>query len=491
MEARLAGESKRVNIAWFRNDLRLSDNPMLAAAAADGAGILAVFILDDETKGHRKIGSAARWWLHHSLERLSDAIRAKGGVLLLRRGDPRTIIPELAEKARADSVYWSRRYCAAEQETDAGVKTALKATGVDAHSFNGSLLVQPWALKTSTDGYYRVFTPYWKALRASFSPSPHLSAPLRFSEWEIENENLEDWALKPSAPNWAKGFEPSWRPGEAGAHERLEAFIGKTLSDYAEDRDRPDLVDATSGLSPHLRWGEISPHSIWRTVRQAMERGTIPSKPAEKFLSEIAWRDFSYTLFHHNPDLARANYNSDFDNMPWREDAEGLEAWKRGRTGFPFIDAGMRQLWSTGWMHNRVRMVTASFLAKHLLIHWSHGEAWFWDTLLDADPASNPANWQWVAGSGADAAPYFRIFNPITQAAKFDPRAAYIRKWVPELADIPDRYIFEPWNAPPKFSIYEKNEDDSTYGTPILSHQAGRERALGAYEIMKQKRNAQ
>jgi len=306
----------------------------------------------------------------------------------------------------------------------------------------------------------------------------------------LDSELLADWDLHPQHPDWSTGFDPVWRPGECGARARLDQFLSGPVSAYGEARNRPDIETGTSGLSPHLAFGEISPTQIWRATNSRIDAGEIDEKNARKFLSEVAWRDFSYVLLFHNPDLAKSNYKPDFDLMPWQDDEELLVAWQTGQTGYPIVDAGMRQLWHTGGMHNRVRMIVASFLTKHLLIHWRNGEAWFWDTLVDADPASNSASWQWTAGSGADAAPYFRIFNPITQGEKFDETGDYVRKWCPELARLPRKFLYQPWAADQHILSAAGVSLGETYPAPIVDHKFGRERALAAYETLKQRRDA-
>ncbi len=452
--------------------------------------MVCVYILETGKAGPRSLGGASKWWLHKSLETLSADIEARGGRLLLRRGDARDILPGLADELEACGVFWNRRYDAGGIAADREIKTALKEAGLEAKSFNGRLLSEPWCIQTQSGGHYKVFTPYWKALRAELSLPEARPAPDALADPDVTSEALEDWALLPAAPNWAAQFSEMWTSGEAGARERLEAFLDGPVNGYAEDRDRTDLEWSTSGLSPHLRWGEIGPAQIWRAVQARTSAGDVNESAAWKFLSELAWREFSYVLLYHNPNLASENYNSDFNHMPWRNSESDLAAWQCGQTGYPIVDAGMRQLWSLGWMHNRVRMIAASFLTKHLLIPWQNGEAWFWDTLVDADPASNAASWQWVAGSGADAAPYFRIFNPITQGQKFDMTGDYVRRWCPELIDLPDKYLFSPWEAPDDVLAEAGVRLGESYPHPIIDHSHGRQRALDAYDRVKSRREA-
>ncbi len=479
-------------IMWFREDLRLSDNPALHAAASAGAPIICVYILEDLVDGRRELGGASRWWLHHSLDALSQSIADKGGRLVLAQGNATEIIPRLAEEIAACGVHWNRRYDAAGIGADKAIKSQLKESGIRADSFNGRLLTEPWEITTNSGNYYKVFTPYWKSLRSSYRTPEPLEAPASLAGSDLASENLSDWGLLPRAPDWAKVFSDCWKPGEAGAAERLDKWLDTAINDYDENRNRPDIDDSTSGLSPHLRWGEISPVQVWRCVRGRMEDGRykIDDDAAWTFLSEIAWREFSYVLLYHNQDLARENYNADFSHMPWREDEADYERWKSGKTGFPIVDAGMRQLWEIGWMHNRVRMIVGSFLTKHLLLPWQKGEDWFWDTLVDADPASNAAGWQWVAGSGADAAPYFRVFNPITQGSKFDASGAYVRRWCPELKGLPDKYLHSPWEAPEDVLKKAGITLGETYPRPMIEHKAGRQRALDAYDTLKERRQA-
>lgn len=479
-------------IVWFRNDLRLADNPALHAAHQDGRDVICLYILEEGVNGQRALGGAAKWWLHQSLTSLANAVAKLGGKLVLRRGDPKTILPKLVDETGAQRVVWNRRYGQPERDLDGQIKTDLKARQIDVESYNGSLLTEPWTIKTKTGGYYRVYTPYWKSVRASYRPEPAAPVPDTLGGSGIASDTLSEWELQPASPNWASAFPDVWTPGEVGASARLEAFLDGPVSDYNDHRNRPDIAMSTSGLSPHLKWGEIGPAQIWRAVTDRLHQtGTaINDGSAWTFLSEIVWREFSYVLLFHHPDLADTNYNGDFAHMPWRDSTADYEAWCRGQTGYPIVDAGMRQLWTTGWMHNRVRMITASFLTKHLLLPWQMGEDWFWDTLVDADPASNAASWQWVAGSGADAAPYFRVFNPITQGEKFDETGDYVRRWRPELAKLPTKNLFSPWTAPKAVLESAGITLGETYPLPIVDHKSGRERALDAYNTLKERRSA-
>jgi deoxyribodipyrimidine photo-lyase len=478
------------SIHWFRDDLRLADNPALAAAVAAGP-TLCLYILDERPE-RRPLGGASRWWLSRSLAGLSAELERRDGALLLLRGDPETLLPKVAEMIGAALVTWSRRYDGDSVALDARIKTDLQNAGRQVSSFNAALLNEPWQVTTKTGDPMKVFTPYWRAARARGEPPAPLPAPVRIAAPTLPAGltalavTREELALEPHAPDWAGGLREAWTPGEAGAAAALEHFLAGPLAGYGEDRNRPDLA-STSRLSPHLRFGEIGPRQIWHATRSAVESGaaTAPESDAEKFLSEIGWREFSYHLLFHNPELATRNYNPRFDAFPWRHDDAALTAWRRGRTGYPIIDAGLRELWTTGWMHNRVRMIVASFLIKHLLIDWREGEAWFWDTLVDADPANNAASWQWVAGSGADAAPYYRIFNPVTQGLKFDPRGAYVRRWIPEIAALGDAEIHEPWKASTAILRRAGIDLGVTYPRPIVDLDAGRQRALAALAATK------
>jgi deoxyribodipyrimidine photo-lyase len=471
-------------LVWFRDDLRLADNPALAAACATGRPVACVYVLDEESPGIRPLGGAARWWLSRSLAALETAIKGHGGTLVLRRGKAAQIISELVAETAAKAVYWNRRYGAAEIAVDTAIKEALKRQGAEATSSNGALLHEPWEVLNKAGEPFRVFTPYHRAAAAlpvlapcPAPPSPHLVNG-------ISSDTLADWALQPQHPDWAGGLRAFWTPGETGARECIAAFLDDGMKGYAHGRDRPDQ-DHTSRLSPYLRFGNISPHQVLAAVRHADDAGTIPTHDAAKFLAELYWREFSYALLFHFPDLGIRNFQPRFDVFPWRRDAAFLKAWQRGRTGYPLVDAGMRQLWETGWMHNRVRMVAASFLIKHGLIDWRDGEAWFWDTLVDADPANNAASWQWVAGSGADAAPYFRIFNPVTQSEKFDPQGDYIRRFVPELAGLSTQAIHRPWTAGEAVLKQAGGRPGQAYPRPIVDHAAARQRALDAFARVK------
>jgi len=471
---------------WFRDDLRLADNPALACAAESDA-VACLYILDEDGD-RRPLGGASRWWLSRSLDALSAALARKGGRLDVLRGDPEKLLPAFAAAAGIGRVTWNRRYDAASIRLDTRLKETLSGAGIEVRSFNGNLLNEPWQVKSRAGQPMKVFTPYWRAARERGEPDMPLAAPSRVAALPLPDSirgatcRLAELPLEPTSPDWAGGLRESWTPGEDGARERLEAFLAGGLGGYAELRDTPGRA-STSRLSPHLRFGEISPRQIWHALGTARESGEAvgSATDADKFLSELGWREFSYHLLFHNPDLATRNYDERFDSFAWKPDSEALRRWQRGETGIPLIDAGMRELWHTGWMHNRVRMVVASFLIKHLLQDWREGEAWFWDTLVDADPANNAASWQWVAGSGADASPYFRIFNPVTQGETHDPKGAYIRQWVPELAGLSDRDIHQPSKASATALREAGVRIGETYPAPTIDLAFGRQRALDAF----------
>lgn len=474
-------------ICWFRQDLRLADNPALEAAIASGHSVLPLYILDETVPERYAPGAASRWWLHHSLSALAEDLQARGSRLVLRRGDPARILDELAAASPVAGVYYNRCYEPHASARDERIASSLREreTGVD--SFNAALLYEPWQVRTGKGEPYKVFSQFWRkgCLRSELQiPTPRPAPGQLPPAPEVDSEPLAQWRLLPRDPDWSGGFTPLWQPGEAGASEKLGRFVTQGLRDYKTLRNRPDL-EHVSRLSPHLHWGEIAPWRAWHAALDAGTSGDIASKDIDHFLSELGWREFSYHLLFNFPTLPRRNWRPVFDDFPWRDDAVSLRAWQAGRTGYPLVDAGMRELWASGWMHNRVRMVVASFLIKHLLIDWREGERWFWDTLVDADLANNSAGWQWVAGSGADAAPYFRIFNPIIQGEKFDPEAAYIRRWLPELARLDDKHIHRPWEAPAAALDAAGITLGQTYPEPIVEHGLARERALAAYQAAK------
>ena len=472
-------------IVWFRRDLRLADNPALLAAVESGRPLIPAFILDDETPGRWRLGGAARWWLHHSLASLRDHLAAAGGRLVLRRGRAVETMAELVRATGAAAVYFNRCHEPFAVKDEEMLVRTLSGSAIELRRFNGTLLHAPDETRSSKGGSFRVYGAFWRALLARGEPPPPMRAPSRLPPAPaVASEQLAAWKLLPSAPNWAKGIETDWTPGETEAHRRLTAFLDGAAYAYAADRDRPDR-GATSRLSPHLRFGEISPQQIWYAVRSAAAAGRLPHGAADKLLAELGWREFAHHLLAAYPSLPEQPLRAEFAAFPWRRDPDALSAWQQGRTGYPIVDAGMRELWARGWMHNRVRMIAASFLVKHLLIDWREGEAWFWDTLVDADLANNAMNWQWVAGCGTDAVPYFRIFNPVLQGERFDPEGTYVRRWVPELAALPAAFIHKPWCAPDALRAKAGVVLGETYPYPIVDHAIARERALTAFRRLR------
>ncbi|WP_417495797.1 cryptochrome/photolyase family protein [Maricaulis sp.] len=472
-------------LVWFRRDLRLADNPALHAAIQTGRPLILVFIDQrDRTLGTAP-GEAADWWLQGSLASLARDIKARGGRLTLLRGDPADLIPSLAREHGIAEAFWNRSGEPAIDDRDRSVAAALQTAGTKPHAFAGTTLINPDTLLTGSSTPYKVFGAFWRAALRDLGPRPALPAPehLPMAAPLPTGAALEDWGLRPAKPDWATGLDAQWKPGEAGAKERLDRFLDAALNSYADGRDRPDKP-GTSMLSPHLGFGEISPRQVWHSV-QARQAAGAGFQATERFLAEIGWREFAYYLLHHFDDLRTVNFNRNFDHFSWRSDAAGLAAWQAGQTGIPMVDAGMRQLWTTGWMHNRVRMVCASFLVKHLRCDWRDGMAWFEHTLVDADRAVNAASWQWVAGSGADAAPYFRIFNPVRQGERFDPDGRYVQQWVPELAGLPVRWIHQPWKAPAGIRQAAGLKLGGDYPFPVCDLAAGRDAALAAYKDMK------
>jgi deoxyribodipyrimidine photo-lyase len=467
-------------LVWLRQDLRLSDNPALFHAAQRGA-VLPVFIWDESPPWTP--GGASRWWLHHALASLQKDLQQQGSNLLIAQGQASQIIPQLLQTFKADAVYWNRRYAAHQIAEDKALKQQLRDNGIEVKSFNASLLHEPWDIKTLQEDCYKVFTPFWKrCLQRGIStetlPSPPLTPVAAIEKHSLK---LADLQLLPQKPDWAAGLRQKWQVSESAAQQRLETFCATQLSHYADARDFPAQA-VTSELSPYLQWGQISPRQIY----QHSAAVTDPSSYAlQRFHAELGWREFSYHLLFHFPTLPEQAFKPAFNQFAWATDAAKLQAWQRGQTGYPLVDAGMRQLWHSGIMHNRVRMVVASFLTKHLRIAWQEGETWFWDTLVDADLASNAASWQWVAGCGADAAPYFRIFNPIMQSEKFDAQGDYLRTWLPELRNLPAKLMHTPWLLTPTQMQQYGVMIGRDYPAPIVDHSTARDAALSAYEAIK------
>ncbi|MFV8816495.1 cryptochrome/photolyase family protein [Haliea sp. E17] len=466
-------------IYWFRNDLRLADLPGLAAAAASGYAVVPCYILDEEADGDWAPGGASRWWLHHSLAALDASLRKLGSALHIRRGKSAHELLALATEVGASAVYCSEACEPRGRLLLRATSDSLWAADIALQVHPGGLLFHPDAIRTGGGQPYRVFTPFWRACMNQPEPAPPLRAPraAHFAAVQPPGLDIDELALRPVKPDWAAGWQQLWQPGEAGAAAALRRFLKDALDEYPQGRDFPAL-NATSRLSPHLHFGEISPRQVWHALQGA---AGADAAARNKFLAELGWREFSYQLLYHNPEMPVLPLKRNFGSMPWLAQEGHLQAWQRGRTGYPIVDAGMRELWQTGFMHNRVRMITASFLTKHLLLPWQWGERWFWDTLVDADLANNSCGWQWVAGCGADAAPYFRIFNPILQGRKFDPEGHYIRRWVPELAALPTKYLFAPWEAPAAVLASAAVDLGANYPLPIVDHQQARESALQAY----------
>jgi len=465
-------------IYWLRQDLRLSDNTALAEAAGQGP-VIPVFIWDNTAQ--QLNGGATRWWLQAALQQLAADFSKHGVTLILRQGNPEQIIPALVQETGARTVTWCRAYEPGLRATDARLVGLLEKNNIAVKIRTGFLLHEPEAIKNGSGLPYRVYTPFSNACRKAHIAAP-LAVPKDLSGINgIKSDRLADLHLVPRTAQWPQGLADAWQVGESAAQQHLHDFIDTALANYKTGRDLPGRED-TSRLSPYLHFGHISPRQVWYAVMQAMNRQHDPALggSAERYLLEILWREFSSHLTFHFPDMDRQPLDAAFASFPWHDDPAALQAWQTGRTGYPIVDAGMRQLWQTGWMHNRVRMVTASFLIKHLLIDWRKGMDWFWDTLVDADFGSNTNNWQWVAGCGADAAPFFRIFNPILQGKKFDPAGVYVRRYVPELAKLANIYIHEPWLAPPEELAKAGITLGKTYPLPIVEHDFARKRALEA-----------
>ena len=464
-------------ILWFRRNLRLHDNPALSAAADSGRPVVAVYISDA-----LDTGGASRWWLHHSLAKLDADLKKHGAGLVIRAGDPVETLAGIVETTGAVCVFFSRRYEPAARSQERALEKALAGRS-ELRGADDRVIRHPDSVMTGAGTPYKVFTPFWRAASARGEPGRPAAMPasLQTTLAGLDAGDIGELGLLPTRPDWAGGLRDTWTPGEQGAFERLEAAC-EIAADYAEDRDRPG-IDGTSRLSPHLHFGELSPRQVWHDIRSsASPRGR---KGADALLRQLYWRDFSAYLLYHFPRLPNEPLRKEFRHFPWTGDPDGLKAWQRGRTGYPIVDAGMRQLWETGWMHNRVRMIVASFLVKDLLVPWQAGADWFLDTLVDADLANNSAGWQWVAGCGTDAAPYFRIFNPVLQGKKFDPLGDYVRRWVPELERLPSKLIHEPWTAnldEQKAANVIIGED---YPAPIVNHRDARDLALQAYRALQ------
>jgi len=471
----------RPAIIWLRQDLRLRDNPALHHALSHYQQVVLLYIDDTDPANPWPPGGAQRWWLHHSLTALMADVRALGGKLILRRGKPAEVLAAVADETHAAALFWNRCYEPYAISRDKNIKKLFSDRGIDCQSFNGALLQEPWQVLNKQGGFYKVYTPYWRhcvstmAIRELYPAPQQLSSPAK-----IKSDKLADWQWLPTKPNWAASFSQHWQPGEQHALEKLAEFLDFKLSDYLTSRDYP-AIEANSTLSPHLHFGEISPWQVWHAVYRFANSHAVNTDSMRGFIAQLGWREFSYYLLYHFPDLPQQNFRAEFNRFRWDNNDEALKRWQKGLTGYPIVDAGMRELWQRGIMHNRVRMIVGSFLVKDLFIDWRAGEQWFWDTLVDADLANNAASWQWVAGSGADAAPYFRIFNPILQSEKFDKEGDYIRQWLPELANLPAKYIHAPWQAPDKILDAAKVTLGKDYPAPIVDHKIAREEALTRY----------
>lgn len=459
-----------IGIVLFRSDLRIADNPALDYACATCDAVIPVYFWDPEALAPWAPGGASRYWQHQSLTALDESLGAHGSRLIIRRGDASTIVPDLVKSTQTQVVCWNRRYAPRAIAADTKLKQALHDMDIEVQSFNGSLLSEPWEIQNKSGEHYRVFTPYWKTCQSDYVISEPLSPPSSIpapAKWPT-SDSIDELGLEPTI-DWASGIRDTWSFGEVGGQSILDAFLQTgALAEYTNDRDQMSQ-NGTSRVSPYLAHGELSPRQIWHAARMA------DADAAEPFLRQIAWREFAYHMLYHEPHTTDVPLRGEFERFPWRDDPEALKRWQRGMTGYPIVDAGMRELWHTGYMHNRARMVAASFLVKHLMIPWQAGAKWFWDTLVDADLANNTFGWQWTAGCGADAAPYFRIFNPIRQGQRFDPQGAYVRRWVPELKGVADKYVHCPWEA----------GIDIDYPEPIVDHAAARDGALEAYASIR------
>ncbi|MCS6953324.1 MAG: deoxyribodipyrimidine photo-lyase [Bryobacterales bacterium] len=473
-------------ILWFRLDLRLADNPALHEASQAGGGVIPVYVHAPEEEGNWAPGAASRWWLHHSLARLEATLRERGSRLIFRRGPAAQALTELVRETRAKAVFWSRRYEPTALRRDAEVRATLAKQGVAVRESCGSLLFEPWQWRSAVGRPFRVFRPFWINFQrlADRIDSP-LPAPRRIPApdgWP-DSLRLEELSLLPNEERMGHWLQ-LWQPGEAGAHRALNQFLESGLRRYGADRDRPDKP-GTSKLSPHLHFGEISPRQLWNEVRSTSPGALRPGSGAAAFLRELAWREFAHHVLYYFPEAVEEPLKPEFRTFPWSEDDVRLQQWQQGQTGYPIVDAGMRELWQTGWLANRVRMVVASFLVKHLRIRWQKGAAWFWQTLVDADLANNTLNWQWVAGCGVDAAPYFRIFHPVKQGEKFDPNGEYVRRWIPELAGLPADWIHRPWEAPSVVLAAAGVELGTNYPRPVVEHAEARAAALRAFQAVR------
>ncbi len=477
-------ETSRPIIHWFRKDLRLLDNPALTETVRSARPVVPVYILEGKDSDPWAPGGASRWWLHHSLTSLNKSLEALGNRLILRRGQPKEVLQNLVTETGATTVHVTRLTEPHVIKVESEVKTTLNSLGAKLKVFDGSLLFSPESVTTKKGEPYKVFTPFYKACIKKLPLSSPLPAPkqLPCTKQLISGDSLKEWKLLPQRPDWSVGWLDMWTPGEQGALSRLDSFLERSAAAYGTQRDRPDIF-GTSRLSPHLHLGEISPRTCWHRSHESVKPES--QDDLKPFFRQIVWREFSHHLLYHWPNFPEEPFRPEFRRFPWISNEEALRQWQLGLTGYPIVDAGMRELWATGWMHNRVRMIAASFLVKHLLIPWQDGAAWFWNTLVDADLANNSVSWQWVAGCGVDAAPFFRIFNPVLQGRKFDPEGTYVRRWVPELANLPDRYIHQPWTTPKDILKDSGVSLGSDYPFPVVDHMAARNRSLAAFKQLR------
>ncbi len=469
-------------VYWFRQDLRIKDNQALTAAANTGRPIICVYILDENKNNHWPNGEASLWWLHHSLNQLSDTLNSLNIKLILRRGSVIEELDNIIQTSGAESLYFTKQYEPYSSELETQINHHF-CDKIDIQKFQGYLLYEPEDIRSGKNEPYKVFTPFYRCCLKTYKPNLPLSAPKSLTPYKniIASNKLDDWELLPKKLNWANKFNTYWTPGEDGAHLNLKEFIKHAADKYEVLRNRPDVV-GTSRLSPHMHFGEISPRQIWTAIKNSQK---IQEHNGEVFLRQLIWRDFAYHLLAQKPDFPENPFKKEFRKFPWKNNSKFLHAWQKGNTGYPIVDAGMRELWETGWMHNRVRMIVASFLIKDLFIPWQQGEKWFWNTLVDANLANNAVSWQWVAGSGADASPYFRIFNPVLQGEKFDPLGDYVRAWVPELKLMPKKYIHKPWLAPEDILNNAEVTLGKNYPEPIVDHSIARDHALATYKKLK------
>ena len=481
------------SIVLFQDDLRVADNPALTAAVRRSQPLICVFVWNPDATGYERPGAASRWWLHHSLQNLTSRIRNAGNDLVFRLGHPVEVLNDLLGEFKDSHVFWNRSCEPGARATERKILQILEAQHIQGTGFDGTSLLDPSRLQTQAGKPYCMFTPFWRKLQTTLQLCPALPAPRNLPPppaSRVHSEALDSFKLLP-ATDWAQGIRDTWAPGEEGAQAALKSFLRAPVKDYSTNRDRPDIPH-TSRLSPHLHFGEISPREIWHAINRAKKNHAThqDKKSYEAFLRQIGWREFARYLLFHFPHTIQKPLSTAYKTFPWRRTAASLRAWQKGLTGYPIVDAGMRELWHTGWMHNRVRMIAASFLTKDLFLSWRKGADWFWDTLVDADLANNTLGWQWVAGCGADASPFFRIFNPTTQGMKFDPDGVYIRTWVPELAGLPSRWIHQPWDAPPPVLTEAHVRLGETYPYPVVDHKAARTQALLTYQKFKQGRRS-